>query len=409
MNENQISTTEYLTIYESDEDETIYLLSREFEDLGRYDKIKNPIAATWMISFRQILRSDPTAADYLRFMSFLAERDIPRSLLPDRGKAKTTEAIGTLKAYSFITQQKADSFDMHRLVQLSARYWLRRSGELGKVAKETLRRLAQVFPYPEHENRDAWMRYLPHAQRILDFRKDAGDEKAEGELLFNVGESVHVLGKYHEAEQMHRQALDLSEKVLGKEHPATLASMNNLAGVLESLGKYEEAERLHRQEWKLSEKVLGKEHPDTLASMNNLAVVLHHLGKYEEAERLHRQEWKLSEKVLGKEHPDTLASMNNLAVVLHHLGKYEEAERLHRQALDLKEKVLGKEHPETLRGMNNLAVVLESLGKYEEAMNLMGRCVQLRIEILGRDHPHTRASLGQLDIWRSRDTGGDAA
>ncbi|KJZ70118.1 hypothetical protein HIM_10488 [Hirsutella minnesotensis 3608] len=237
MNENQISTTEYLTIYESDEDETIYLLSREFEDLGRYDKIKNPIAATWMISFRQILRSDPTAADYLRFMSFLAERDIPRSLLPDRGKAKTTEAIGTLKAYSFITQQKADSFDMHRLVQLSARYWLRRSGELGKVAKETLRRLAQVFPYPEHENRDAWMRYLPHAQRILDFRKDAGDEKAEGELLFNVGESVHVLGKYHEAEQMHRQALDLREKVLGKEHPATLSSMNNLAVVLKSLGK----------------------------------------------------------------------------------------------------------------------------------------------------------------------------
>ncbi|KJZ71092.1 hypothetical protein HIM_09511 [Hirsutella minnesotensis 3608] len=398
MNENQISTTEYLTIYESDEDETIYLLSREFEDLGRYDKIKNPIAATWMISFRQILRSDPTAADYLRFMSFLAERDIPRSLLPDRGKAKTTEAIGTLKAYSFITQQKADSFDMHRLVQLSARYWLRRSGELGKVAKETLRRLAQVFPYPEHENRDAWMRYLPHAQRILDFRKDAGDEKAEGELLFNVGESVYVLGKYHEAEQMHRQALDLREKVLGKEHPATLSSMNNLAVVLKSLGKYEEAERLHRQEWKLSEKLLGKEHPSTLIIMNNLAVVLESLGKYEEAERLHRQALDLREKALGKEHPSTLISMNNLAHVLKSLGKYEEAERLHRQALDLREKALGKEHPSTLGSMNNLAVVLESLGKYEEAERLHRQALDLREKALGKEHPSTLGSMNNLAV-----------
>ncbi|KJZ70980.1 hypothetical protein HIM_09635 [Hirsutella minnesotensis 3608] len=474
MNQNLISTTEYLTTYESDEDETIYLLSREFEDLGRYDKIKNPIAATWMISFRQILRSDPTAADYLRFMSFLAERDIPRSLLPDRGKAKTTEAIGTLKAYSFITQQKADSFDMHRLVQLSARYWLRRSGELGKVAKETLRRLAQVFPYPEHENRDAWMRYLPHAQRILYFRKDAGDEKAEGRTtspacsrawakkvlgkehpetlgsmnnlarvlqslgkyeeaerlhrqaldlkekvlgkehpetlgsMNNLARVLQSLGKYEEAERRHRRALDLREKVLGKEHPSTLGSMNNLARVLQSLGKYEEAERRHRRALDLREKVLGKEHPSTLGSMNNLARVLQSLGKYEEAERLHRQALDLSEKVLGKEHPETLSSINNLANVLESLGKYEEAERLHRQALDLREKVLGKEHPSTLGSMNNLAGVLKSLGKYEEAMNLMGRCAQLRIEILGRDHPDTTASLGKLDTWRS-DTSGGAA
>ena len=34
------------------------------------------------------------------------------------------------------------------------------------------------------------------------------------------------------------------EKVLGKEHPSTLTSMNNLASVLSRQGKYDEAERL---------------------------------------------------------------------------------------------------------------------------------------------------------------------
>ncbi|EXA53654.1 hypothetical protein FOVG_01389 [Fusarium oxysporum f. sp. pisi HDV247] len=55
------------------------------------------------------------------------------------------------------------------------------------------------------------------------------------------------MGEYEEAEKMHREALELMEKVLGKEHPSTLGSMNNLALVLREMGKYEEAEKMHRK------------------------------------------------------------------------------------------------------------------------------------------------------------------
>jgi hypothetical protein len=48
--------------------------------------------------------------------------------------------------------------------------------------------------------------------------------------------------------------------------------------------------------------VLGKEHPSTLTSMNNLALVLSNQGKYEEAKEMLRQSLGLSETVLGKEH-----------------------------------------------------------------------------------------------------------
>jgi hypothetical protein len=41
--------------------------------------------------------------------------------------------------------------------------------------------------------------------------------------------------------------------------------------------------------------VLGKEHPDTLVSINNLTLVLDSKGKYEKAEQLHRQELELTE------------------------------------------------------------------------------------------------------------------
>ncbi|KAK1838138.1 TPR domain protein (kinesin light chain) [Colletotrichum chrysophilum] len=80
---------------------------------------------------------------------------------------------------------------------------------------------------------------------------------------------------------MNRQALDGCEKVLGKEHPNTLTSVNNLASVLQYQGKYEEAEQMNRQALDGYEKVLGKEHPNTLTSVDNLASVLRYQAKYE--------------------------------------------------------------------------------------------------------------------------------
>src|SRR5437667_8186585 len=98
------------------------------------------------------------------------------------------------------------------------------------------------------------MKYLPHTQYILKFREFADERKAEQNLLFNVGESFSFIGKYKEAEQMHRQALELRERALGIEHPLTLESINNLGVVLRKQGKYEEAEQMHRQALELREK-----------------------------------------------------------------------------------------------------------------------------------------------------------
>jgi tetratricopeptide (TPR) repeat protein len=337
MAKKQISTTKYLEFCQSSDKDMIDLLCRDFEDRHRYKESQNPVATTWLISFRHISDHDPLAADYLRFMCFLAEKDIPQSLLPPAGRIKAAEAIGTLKAYAFITErEQSGSYDIHRLVRLSMLNWLTEEGERKDWITKVLRRLADVFPFAKHENRGVWMRYLPHTLYVLEFRKDTDDEEAERDLLFNVGESFFLIGKYQDAEQMHRQALELREKVLGKEHPSRLASMNNLACVLHKQGKHEEAGQMHRQALELKEKVLGKEHPLTLRSMNNLAVVLHKQGKHEEAGQMHRQALELREKVLGKEHPSTLKSMDNLAVVLRDQGTYEEAEQIHRQTSNLR-------------------------------------------------------------------------
>ena len=44
--------------------------------------------------------------------------------------------------------------------------------------------------------------------------------------------------RYGEAELLYTKALQLSKKVLGKEHPNTIISMNNLAMLYNAQGRY---------------------------------------------------------------------------------------------------------------------------------------------------------------------------
>jgi tetratricopeptide (TPR) repeat protein len=403
INSNQIPASEYVTLFEDADAET-ELFSEQFEDSSRYEGMDSTIAKTWHISFAQIRKQDPLAADYLAFMACIDRINVPQSLLPSGGsRVQQIKALGTLTGYAFITERQqtihgAESekfFDMHRLVYLALVTWLQEHGGRAGWVCTAIDRLNDLVPYGGHERKEVWVPYLPHAISIAGC-EDAVEEATRASLLGKVGRCQESLGQYASAEASHRQELGLRKRVLGPEHPFTLASMGNLALVLGRQGKYEEAEAMNRQTLARREKVLGPEHPDTLTSMSNLAGVLDSQGQYEEAEAMNRQTLARREKVLGPEHLETLTSMGNLAGVLDSQGKYEEAEAMNRQTLARWEKVLGPEHPGTLTSMNNLAGVLDSQGKYEKAEAMNRQTLARWEKVLGPEHPFTLASMGNL-------------
>lgn len=169
INENRITLADYLSLLAGQEEEVIDLLSEEFEDEGRYPNIKNPVTTTWLISFDHIRNRDPLAADYLSFMACVDPKDIPQSLLPaGASRKKETDAIGTLVAYSFVIRRPADlALDLHRLVHLATRNWLRKEGLITQWTEKAISRLEEVFPDHSHKNRSLWRIYLPHVRFAL--------------------------------------------------------------------------------------------------------------------------------------------------------------------------------------------------------------------------------------------------
>ena len=62
----------------------------------------------------------------------------------------------------------------------------------------------------------------------------------------------------------------IQEKVLGKEHPSTATTYNNMAGVYYSQGNYEKALDYYEKALKIFEEKLGSEHPYTKSVRGNL-------------------------------------------------------------------------------------------------------------------------------------------
>ncbi|KAL4737696.1 hypothetical protein BDV11DRAFT_171685 [Aspergillus similis] len=427
INQTGISLATYMLLLGEQEASTIELLSEEFEDDGRYAEIQNPVATTWLVSFMHIHQVDQIASDYLSFMACINPRDIPESILPATTSAKRkVEALGLLKAYSFVSAQVDNGiFSLHRLVHLATRNWLRKGESLESWVKKAADQLDEIFSNSNHDNRQKWRDYLPHALYLVNSAEFRACQDNYHDFLTRTGSCLQSDGRHGEAEIVFRNVLEIRERACGPEHPDTLTSVSWLGSVLAKQGKYEEAEAMHRRGLAGSEKVLGPEHPDTLTSANNLGLVLADQGKYEEAEGMHQQALQSykkylhdkckyeeaegmhqqalqgREKVLGPKHPDTLTSMANLATIYFDQGHLVKAEELEVQVLESRKRMLGLEHPETLASMHSLAFTWKELGNVPNAFSLLKECANLRNKVLGADHPHAALSSSTLLSWET--------
>jgi tetratricopeptide (TPR) repeat protein len=187
--------------------------------------------------------------------------------------------------------------------------------------------------------------------------------------------------------------LALFRKVLGPEHPDTLATMNNLAISYVNAGRRDEALKLREETLALRRKVSGPEHPDTLSAMQNLAISYDEAGRRDEALKLKDEVLALCRKVLGPEHPETLIAMGNLAFSYDQADRRDEALKLQEQVLALCRKVLGPEHPGTLTVMKQLENSYWSAGRGTEAIPLLAKACEV-------DPKDTDASL-TLATWQT--------
>ncbi|RYC63839.1 hypothetical protein CHU98_g2390 [Xylaria longipes] len=239
------------------------------------------------------------------------------------------------------------------------------------------------------------MGYLPHVQNLAKFSEDANDITAKENLLHKLGRCLLFLGRYEEAEDMLRKALELGGDVQGELVPNRLEVMGDLGYALNTLHRYEEAEKIL---WEVVElkKAAGEIDYHTRTSMKLLADTLANQKNFEESENMCWQVLELIRETLGtrqrvNSHPDTSrTSVDNNAALLF----YEQAEDLHQQAQQ-RQNELGEEIVDLLFGF---ARTILRQGRCEEAEQVLRRSLPLAHTSLGAEHPVTCGLMGRLGI-----------
>ncbi|MER0205013.1 MAG: tetratricopeptide repeat protein, partial [Nitrosomonas sp.] len=98
------------------------------------------------------------------------------------------------------------------------------------------------------------------------------ETQAQSSELEALNEQVNTLyqqGKYDEAIEIAKKALDIAEKTLGPEHSGVATSLNNLAVLYDTQGQYAKAEPLYQRSLVIREKTLDPAHPGVALSLNN--------------------------------------------------------------------------------------------------------------------------------------------
>ncbi|MBN3294873.1 KLC1 protein, partial [Amia calva] len=111
------------------------------------------------------------------------------------------------------------------------------------------------------------------------------------------------------------------------------ATLNNLAVLYGKRGKYKEAEPLCKRALEIREKVLGKDHPDVAKQLNNLALLCQNQGKYDEVEYYYQRALEIYQTKLGPDDPNVAKTKNNLASCYLKQGKFKQAETLYKEIL----------------------------------------------------------------------------
>ena len=373
-----------------------------------------PVATTWSLNFEQVEQLNPTAADLLRFLAFLAPDAIPEEMIvagaselgPQLQKLATDETLldQPMKVLSRFSLVQRDTnkhlLYIHRLVQAVLRATLTLKTQR-EWAERTVRAVNLAFP--DVTNVELWVqceRVLPHALACADLINDYTLALPKAALLLNeTGYYLNDHAQYKQAKPLYEHALAIREQVLGPHHPDTALSLNNLAEFYRSQGDSERATPLYERALAIREQVLGPHHPQTASSLNNLAEFYRSQGDSERATPLYERALAIYEQVLGPLHPQTALSLNNLAMLYNNQGDYEQAKPLLERALAITEQVLGPYHPQTAASLNNLAGLYDSQGDYEQATPLYERALAIMEKTFGSNHPSTktvRANLATL-------------
>jgi len=218
------------------------------------------------------------------------------------------------------------------------------------------------------------------------------------EMQRTIGAVYYAQGRYDQAEQTLRAALEKYSRLYGPDRHENVEASNMLANVLLRKGNTTEAEALFRKDIEIERKEAQRGHLD----VRTMAFVLGDYGSMLDqrgdraTEGYLREALQYASKLAGKDRAFVAMLYNDLGDVAYRSGDLNESERMDRAALEEYRKLPEGTYVEMAATLSNLGAVLIKKGSYSQAEPFVREGLELRRKMLGNAHPDTAMSLFRL-------------
>ena len=231
--------------------------------------------------------------------------------------------------------------------------------------------------------RDAAMATLSAA---LDLANEVyGPDSLSAALVHaQIATSLSVFEEYERSETEFRKAIAIYDERLGREHGATLSTLNNLGVMYMNTGQYDQAEETMREVVRQYEQKYGTEHRVVAASYQNLATVFSRQRRYAEAIPLHRKAFEIYAAVADEHLAVHAFPLLSLAFAELGLGEFAAAEATARRALGMLDEAAAGAYP-VGAAKCFVALAMEGQGRRDEARQMLDAAHRLLIGSTVRD------------------------
>lgn len=191
--------------------------------------------------------------------------------------------------------------------------------------------------------------------------------------LIRLASCHYEMQNYRQAEDELKKAQELLEEVFGKlpQHPYVARMYQLQSEVNRRLGKFDAAMANIDRAIEMKEKIYGKEHPSVAEALEIKVRVLHHLGHSEQEKLTIDRTLRIRKESYGEKHPEVGRSEHDLGSYYLQLGHYDDAVSHFEKALKIAESTYGQHHLEYIERVLHLASALNEKGEYHSGLELL--------------------------------------
>lgn len=239
------------------------------------------------------------------------------------------------------------------------------------------------------------------ASRVYIELMNTGRKESNYELVKDALQDLILISikqrNYKEALKYIKEGIEVTKKAYGVKSLELGQMMERLGEVCKLQEKYEEAEQHHKEALNIYEGASEKHYAKIAKVLDGLGDInFDGYGEASRAQSYYIQALDLRNKEYGNTHPEIAISYMKFMNAYYSYGKYGKAVEYGEKALSIVIRFYGEQHPETVKIYEQLKNGYYGSFDNEKALDYASRILKSNISIYGNNHPKVWESYYEL-------------